>query len=96
VTPALSTHRAPKHIAAGGAVALSGRVRPATAVSVRLERQGSDGRFHRVRSLPARLSLTTWRATIRLRRPGLYRMTARTAAKDGGAVAKAVYVRAVR
>jgi hypothetical protein len=96
VTPALSTHRAPKHVAADGAVALSGRVRPATAVSVLLERQGSDGRFHRVRSLPARLSLTTWRATVRLRRPALYRMTARTAAKDGGAVGKAVYVRAVR
>jgi hypothetical protein len=96
VTPALSTHGAPRHIAAGGAVALSGRVRPATTVSVLLERQGADGRFHRVRVLPARLSLTTWRATVRLRRPGLYRMTARTAAKDGGAVGRATYVRATR
>jgi hypothetical protein len=96
VTPALSTRRAPKRIPAGGAVALSGRVRPATAVSVLLERQGSDGKFHRVRSLRARVSQTTWRATIRLRRAGLYRMTARTSANDGGAAGTRVYVRATR
>ena len=33
---------------------------------------------------------------MRLRRPGLYRLTARTAAKDGNARGTAVYVRAVR
>jgi N-acetylmuramoyl-L-alanine amidase len=96
VTPTVSTRRAPKHIAAGGAIALSGRVRPASAVSVLLEREGSDGKFHRVRSLRARVSKTTWRASVRLRRPGLYRLTARTAVQDGGAVSAAVYVRAVR
>jgi hypothetical protein len=96
VTPALSTRRAPKRLKAGAAVALSGRVRPATRVSVVLEREGSDGKFHLVRSLPARVSGTTWRTSVRLRRPGLYRMTARTAAKDGGARATPVYVRALR
>jgi hypothetical protein len=96
VTPALSTRRAPKRLKAGAAVALSGRVRPATRVSVVLEREGSDGKFHRVRSLAARVSGTTWHASVRLRRPGLYRMTARTAAKDGGARGTPVYVRALR
>jgi len=96
VTPALSTRRAPKRVTAGAGVALSGRIRPATRVSVVLEREGSDAKFHRVRSLSARVSGTTWRVSVRLRRPGLYRMTARTAAKDGGARGTAVYVRAVR
>jgi hypothetical protein len=96
LTPTLSTRRAAKRIAAGGAVALSGRVRPATAVSVVLERQGSDGTFRRVRSIRARLSRTTWRASVRLRRPGLYRLTARTSAKDGDGRGRPVYVRATR
>jgi hypothetical protein len=94
--PALSTRRAPKRIAAGASVPLSGRVRPATSIFVVLEREGSDGRFHRVRSLRGRVSRTTWRATVRLRRPGLYRLTARTSAKDGGARGTPVYVRAAR
>jgi hypothetical protein len=96
LTPALSTRRAPKRIAAGASVALSGRVRPATSIFVVLEREGSDGRFHRVRSLRGRVSRTTWRATVRLRRPGLYRLTARTSRKDGDARGTPVYVRAVR
>ena len=33
---------------------------------------------------------------MRLRRPGLYRLTPRTAVKDGNARGRAVYVRAVR
>jgi hypothetical protein len=96
LTPALSTRRAPKRIAAGGAVALSGRVRPATSVFVVLEREGSDGRFHRVRSLRGRVRKTSWSASVRLRRPGLYRLTARTSVKDGGARGTPLYVRAVR
>jgi hypothetical protein len=94
--PALTTRRAPKRIAAGATVALSGRVRPAASVFVVLEREGSDGRFHRVRSLRGRISRTTWRAAVRLRRPGLYRLTARTSARDGDARSAPVYVRATR
>jgi hypothetical protein len=33
---------------------------------------------------------------VRLRRPGLYRLTARTGAKDGDVRGKQIYVRAVR
>jgi hypothetical protein len=92
VTPRLSTHTAPKHINAGSTITLSGRVRPATKVSVLLEREGSDGKYRKVRFLKARLSKTNWRAAVRLRTPGLYRLTARS----GGGVGRPVYVRAVR
>jgi hypothetical protein len=92
VTPALSTRTAPKRVAAGSIVSLSGRVRPATKVAVLLEREGSDGRFRRVRFVSARVNKTSWRAAIRLRRPGLYRLTARS----GGTTGRQVYVRAVR
>jgi hypothetical protein len=61
-----------------------------------LEREGSDGRFHRVRSLRGRIRKTNWTAAVRLRRAGLYRLTARTSAKDGGARSAPVFVRAVR
>jgi hypothetical protein len=96
VTPALTTRRTPKRVTAGSNVTLSGRVRPEAAVAVLLEREGADGKFHRVRIISATRRLTTWRAAVRLRRPGLYRLTARTAAKDGNARGKAVYVRAIR
>jgi hypothetical protein len=70
-------------------------VRPAVAVSVLLEREGADGNFHRVRFVRATVRKETWRASVRLRRAGLYRMTARTSAKDGNGRGKTVYVRAV-
>jgi hypothetical protein len=80
-------------VVAGGTVNLSGRIRPASKVAVKLERQGSDGKFRRVRFLKARVTRTSWRASARLRRPGLYRLTAST---SGGGIGRAVYVRAVR
>jgi N-acetylmuramoyl-L-alanine amidase len=96
LTPVLSTRHAVNRVAAGRRVALSGRVRPATSVAIVLERQGSDGRFRRVSSIRGRVRRTTWRAAVRLRRPGLYRLTARTSAKGGDARGTPVYVRAVR
>jgi hypothetical protein len=94
--PDLTTRRAPKRVSAGAVIALSGRIRPATSMFVLLEREGSDGAFHRVRTIRGRVSRTTWRAAVRLRRPGLYRLTARTAVKDGGARGAPLYVRASR
>jgi hypothetical protein len=96
LTPVLSTRHASKRVAAGRRVALSGRVRPAASVAVVLERQGSDGRFRRVASVSGRVQKTKWRAAVRLRRPGLYRLTARTSPKAGDARGTPVYVRAVR
>ncbi len=96
VTPALTTHGTPRRVRAGSSLGLSGRVRPSVAVAVLLERQGADGKFHRVRIVSGTRRLTNWRAAVSLRRPGLYRLTARTAARDGNARGRAVYVRVVR
>jgi hypothetical protein len=96
VTPALTTHGTPRRVRAGSSLGLSGRVRPSVAVAILLERQGADGKFHRVRIVSGTRRLTNWRAAVSLRRPGLYRLTARTAAKDGNARGRAVYVRVVR
>jgi hypothetical protein len=95
VTPALTTHGTPRRVRAGSSLGLSGRVRPSVAVAVLLERQGADGKFQRVRIVSGTRRLTNWRAAVSLRRPGLYRLTARTAAKDGNARGRAVYVRVV-
>jgi hypothetical protein len=95
VRPALTTHGAPRRVRAGSSLGLSGRVRPSVAVAVLLERQGADGKFRRVRIVSGTRRLTNWRAAVSLRRPGLYRLTARTAAKDGNARGRAVYVRVV-
>jgi N-acetylmuramoyl-L-alanine amidase-like protein len=92
VTPRMSVHRAPRHVRAGRPLRLSGRVRPAVATSVMLELRGRDGRFRRVGSARARVRGTTWRAAVRLRRAGLYRLTPRT---SGTGRAPAVFVRAV-
>ncbi len=96
VRPALTTHGTPRRVRAGSSLGLSGRVRPSVAVAVLLERQGADGKFHRVRIVSGTRRLTNWRAAVSLRRPGLYRITARTASKDGDARGRAVYVRVVR
>jgi hypothetical protein len=96
VTPALTTHGTPRRVRAGSSLGLSGRVRPSVAVAVLLERQGADGKFHRVRIVSGTRRLTNWRVAVSLRRPGLYRLTARTAAKDGNARGRPVYVRVVR
>jgi hypothetical protein len=92
VTPLLSTRTVPKHVHAGSVLALSGRVRPSTKVTVLLERQGSDSVFRRVRVVSARVTKTSWGGAVRLRRPGLYRLTARS----GGASGRTVYVRATQ
>lgn len=96
VTPALFTRGTPRRVSAGARLSLSGRIRPATAMSVLLERQGSDGKFRRVAFVRGRVSGTGWRAAVRLRRPGLYRITARTSAKNGNAHGTPRYVRALR
>jgi hypothetical protein len=96
VNPALTTRRAPRRVSAGSSVALSGRVRPAVAIAVLMERQGSDGSFRRVRLIKGTVRLTTWHAAVRLRRAGLYRLTARTATNDGDVRGRPIYVRAVR
>src|SRR3954468_1264 len=68
-----------RRVPPGTLLALSGRVRPAAPVRVLVEFKGGDGRWRRVRVLRARAGGTNFNAALRLRRPGLYRLTARTA-----------------
>jgi N-acetylmuramoyl-L-alanine amidase len=68
-----------RRIPRGSVLRLSGRVRPADPVRVLVEFKGRDGRWRRVRVVGARVQGTNFSAVMRMRRPGLYRLTARTA-----------------
>jgi hypothetical protein len=95
MVPRLSARAATKRVHAGNSVRLSGRVRPVTTIRVLIERQGSDGIFRRSRTVQVRVRRSAWQAAVRLRRPGLYRLTP-SVAGQGGAAGKPVFVRAVR
>jgi hypothetical protein len=95
VTPLLSTRRVPRRVTAGARLTLSGRVRPASSVGVVLERQGSDGKFRRVAFYRGRLRGTAWSAAVRVKRPGLYRVTARTSGEAGLTTGTPMLVRAI-
>ena len=68
-----------RRIPRGSLLRLSGRVRPADPVGVLVEFKGADGRWRRVRVVGARVRGTNFSALVRMRRPGLYRLTPRTA-----------------
>lgn len=94
VTPIIRTTApgARSRVRAGDALTVGGSIRPAAAVTLVVERQGRDGRWRRTQAVRARVRGQRFAAPVRLRTPGLYRVTAKT---DGGATAP-VYVRAVR
>jgi hypothetical protein len=86
-----------RRVRPGSVVRLGGRVRPGQPMRVLIEFQGGDDRWRRVRVIRARQSGTSWSTAIPLRRPGLYRLTARTAAAPAERVqAGAVLIRVVR
>jgi hypothetical protein len=85
-----------RRVAPGTVLRLSGRVRPADPVRVLVEFKGADGRWRRVRVLTARVRGTNFNAALRLRRPGLYRLTARTAGPGAHVRDAPVLVRVVR
>lgn len=97
VVPVLRVQPISRRARAGTAVVVAGTVRPGGPVAVRVETQDRAGRWRRVASVPARVSGTTFRVPVLLRRPALYRLTP-TAARGVGAAAAApaLYVRAVR
>src|SRR4051812_26259254 len=90
--------RAPRRrrVARGTVMRLSGRVRPAAPVRVLVEFKGGDGRWRRVRVLRGRLRGTNFSAALALRRPGLYRLTARTAGPGSHVTDAPLLVRVVR
>jgi hypothetical protein len=84
---------AARRIHAGNSVLLSGRSSEAGPVQVVVERAGGDMRFKFVRRLPIAVRGGSYRGRVLLRRPGLYRFTAK--AGDTGR-SQQVYVRAIR
>jgi hypothetical protein len=85
-----------RRVPRGTVLRLSGRVRPADPVRVLVEFKGGDGRWRRVRVLSGRVLGTNFSATTRLRRPGLYRLTARTAGPGAHVRDAPLLVRVVR
>src|SRR4051794_484130 len=85
-----------RRVAPGTMLALSGVVRPARPVRLLVEFKGGDGRWRRVRVLRARARGTSFSAALRLRRPGLYRLTARTAGPGTHVKDDPLLVRVVR
>src|SRR3954451_21023273 len=94
-TVALSLPRR-RRIASGSVLRLSGRVRPGGPVRVLVEFKGRDGGWRRVRLAGARVRGTSFTAAMRMRRPGLYRLTARTAGPAPHAAAAPLLIRVVR
>jgi hypothetical protein len=85
-----------RRVARGTVMRLSGRVRPAAPVRVLVEFKGGDGRWRRVRVLRGRARGTNFSAALALRRPGLYRLTARTAGPGSHVTDVPLLVRVVR
>jgi hypothetical protein len=86
-----------RRIRPGSVVRLGGEVRPAQPMRVLVEFQGRNGAWHRVRVVRARVGGTSWGTSFPLRRPGLYRLTPRTAQPPATRVqAGQVLIRVVR
>ena len=85
-----------RRVARGTLLRLSGRVLPADPVRVLVEFKGGDGQWRRVRVLSGRVRGTNFSAAIRMRRPGLYRLTARTAGPGAHVRDAPLLIRVVR
>ncbi len=82
----------PKRVLAGRSAVVTGKVRPAGGVRLRVERQTARG-WTKVADVPATVRSGRFRAKALLRRPGVYRLTLTA---KGAAPGAPVYVRAVR
>jgi hypothetical protein len=85
-----------RRVAPGTLLRLSGRVRPSGPVRVLIEFKGRDGQWRRVRAIAGRVRGTNFSALLRMRRPGLYRLTARTAGPGQRAQDAPLLIRVVR
>ncbi len=84
-----------RRVRMGRSAVVTGRVRPAGPVRLRVERQ-VGGRWVRVADVAAPVRAGRFRAKVLLRKPGVYRLTARAGTAAEPVVAPAAYVRAVR
>jgi hypothetical protein len=96
VRPLLEVGSTPARVLAGRSVRLRGRVRPIGPVRVLVERQGRDGRWREVADVRMPLQNARFSHAVRLRAPGLHRLTPRTGTGRAAFTAPQIYVRAVR
>jgi uncharacterized protein with LGFP repeats len=95
-TPVLAAKAKTTRVKAGKSLTVSGTVRPLAPVLVTVEKQGSDGKWRKVRTQTVKPRRAQFTARVPLTRPGLYRLTPRTGTGTAKASAAALYVRAVR
>lgn len=96
VVPILKARAATHRVRAGSALLVTGRVRPAGPVTMRVERQTRSGRWVRVSDVKLSPRRPDFATRIRLRRAALYRLTPRAGTARRPVVVPAIYVRAVR
>jgi hypothetical protein len=83
-------------VLAGASIGIQGVVGPGAPVRVTVERQDGRGRWVAAGSVRATVAKTSFGASVRLARPGLYRLTAVTGPTRSPVRAAPVFVRAVR
>jgi N-acetylmuramoyl-L-alanine amidase-like protein len=96
LVPILSARAYTTRVRAGSAPLVTGTLRPGGRLQVRVERQVAGGRWARVADVPVRATKRSFATRIRLRRPGLYRLTPSAAGPNGPVRVPGLYVRAVR
>jgi hypothetical protein len=96
LVPILTARMFTTRVREGSAPLITGTIRPAALLTVRVERQARGGAWVQIQDVAVRARKQSWNARIRLRQPGLYRLTPRTAGPNGPITVPAMYVRAVR
>jgi hypothetical protein len=96
VVPVLQATVSSRRVRLGNSPLVQGMIRPVTPVSLHVERQQRDGGWIPTGDVLVRTKHQKFQVRVRLRRAGLYRITARTAGPAGPVVAAPMYVRAVR
>jgi hypothetical protein len=92
-TPLLVAKAKTTRVKAGKSLPVSGTVRPLAPVVVTIEKQAADGTYKRVGTTTIHPRRAAFTSSIRLTRPGLYRLTPHTGSGRLRASAAALYVR---
>jgi hypothetical protein len=86
--PTVSSTAIPARVSTGSRVSVRGTVHPAVPVWVLVERK-VNGRWTRVTSVSAKVSGSSYSASVRLSKAGTYRLTAKAGKPGASAAAKA-------
>lgn len=98
-TPEITAASKSARVRFGRKAVVTGKATPASNARLIVERQGRDGKYRQIASVPVKPGKDgSYRATARLTRPALHRMRVKSAAHDGVAAGGSprLFVRAVR